>query len=149
MITSTCNINAKQFIVHTGQDHGHQWRRKSPKNTRKTGLTLGVILKVIYQNPLTGKSIESQRKSTSIATVTQVTVKTKVITDQGGSTKRNQKSTKNIRIPARVTPILGKGGVGSIAAQNTMCHTKRWCKKIKFCTFLRNINAQKTSSKRQ
>lgn len=131
MITSTCNINAKQFIVHTGQDHGHQWRRKSPKNTRKTGLTLRVILKVIYQNPLTRKSIESQRKSTSIATVTQVTVKTKVITDQGGSTKRNQKSTKNIRIPARVTPILGKGGVGSIAAQK------------------RNINAQKTSSKRQ
>lgn len=135
--------NAKQFIVHTGQDHGHHWRRKSLKNTRNTGLTLRVILKVMYQNPLAGKSLESQRKSTNIATVTQVTVKTKVITDQGGSTKRNQKSTKNIRIPARVTLILGKGGVGSIPTQSTMCHTKRWCKKINLFTFLRNLNAHK------
>lgn len=132
----TCNINAKQFIVHTGQDHGLQWR-KSPKNTRNTSLTLRVILKVMYQNPLAGKSLESQRKNTNITTVTQVTVKTKVITDQGGSTKRNQKSTKNIKIPTRVTLILGKRSVGGIPTQSTMCHTKRWCKKIKFCTFLR------------
>lgn len=48
----------------------------------------------MYQNPLAGKSLESQRKNTNIATVTQVTVKTKVIKDQGGSTKRNQKKHK-------------------------------------------------------